>query len=155
QDGNVKEIASINADGYDFVVYEGVARYAFGTDNNLKDHVYYRSSANDNWTELPTNVIGKQFVPQAISADGKKVYSIGNPSGGPNEFAISNLDGSGRRVLASNPRVSIGRVFWTPAPHSPYAAVAVDGKPVITYFDDGKYAKILKALNAKFADQFV
>lgn len=155
QSGNVRELASINADGYDFVVHDGVARYAYGSDNNLKDHVYYRASASDDWVELPESVIGKQFVPQAISADGRKVYSMGNPSGGPNELAISNLDGSERRVLASNPRVSISRVLWTPAPHAPYAAVAADGKPVILYLDDSKYAKVLKALNAKFSDHFV
>ncbi len=153
--GNVNEIASIRADGYEFVVHDGVARYAFGSDNNLRDHVFYRASANVDWMELPPAVIGKQFVPRAISADGKKVYSTGNPTGGPNELAISNLDGSERRVLASDSRVSVSRVFWTPAPRSPYAAVVAAGKPVITYLDDSKYAQVLKALNAKFSDHFI
>jgi dipeptidyl aminopeptidase/acylaminoacyl peptidase len=35
------------------------------------------------------------------------------------------------------------------------AAIAVDGKPVITYLGDDKYGKVLKALNAKFADHYV
>jgi len=153
--GSVHEIASINGNGYDFVVHEGVARYAFGSDNHLKDHVFYRASADADWVELSASTIGKQFVPRAISPDGKKLYSTGNPTGGPNELAISNLDGSDRKVLASNPRVSIGRVYWTPAPHTPYAAVAGEGRPVITYLDDSKYAQELKALNAKFSDHFV
>ncbi len=153
--GSVKQIGSINADGYDFVVHDGVARYAYGADSNLKDHVYYRAGADADWTELPDSVIGRQFVPQAISPDGKHVYSLGNPSGGPNELAISNLDGSGRKVLASNPRMSITDVFWTPAPHLPYAAAAYDGKPVLTYLDDSKYAAALKALNAQFSDHYV
>lgn len=153
--GNVKEIGSINADGYEFVIHDGVARYAFGQDNRLKDHVYYRAGADKEWNELPTEAIGKSFQPYAMSADGSKLYSLGNPSGGPDEFAISEPDGSSRKVLASNPRVSIRRVFWTPAPHAPYAALAEDGRPVVTYLDEGKYAQALKALNAKFGDHYV
>ena len=153
--GSVHEIGSINADGYSFIVHDGVARDAYGKDSNLKDHVYYRAGADADWVELPTGVIGRQFVPQALSPDGKQVYSLGNPSGGPNELAISNLDGTGRKVLAANPRMSISDVFWTPAPHLPYAAVAYDGKPVISYLDDGKYAQALKALNAQFSDHYV
>ncbi|TLY48999.1 MAG: S9 family peptidase, partial [Gammaproteobacteria bacterium] len=150
--GNVTEIASINADGYDFVVHDGVARYAFGGDNNLKEHAYYRAGADKDWVELPSSVVGRHFTPRAISPDGKKLYSVGNPSGGPDELAISNLNGSDRKILASNPRASITRVYWTPAPHTPYAAAAPDGKGVITYLDDSKQAKALKALNAQFSD---
>ncbi len=54
------------------------------------------------WKELPASVLGKRFSPVTMSADGKQLYSLGNPSGGPNQFAISNLDGSGRKMLASN-----------------------------------------------------
>lgn len=153
--GNVREMASIDADGYDFVVHDGVARYAFGGDNNLKDHVFYRASADAGWNELPVSAIGKHFVPSRLSADGKKLYSIGNPGGGPDELAISNLDGSERKVLASNPRMNISRVYWSPAPRTPFAAMALDGKPVVTYLDDSKYAQALKSLNAKFSDHFV
>jgi dipeptidyl aminopeptidase/acylaminoacyl peptidase len=153
--GNVKEMASIKADGYDFVVHNGVARYAYGQDNYLKDHVYYRANADQDWTELSASAIGKHFVPQELTPDGKKLYSLGNPTGGPDELAISNLDGSDRKVLASNPRMNISRVLWTPAPFEPYAAVAYEGKPVVTYLGDSKYAKALKALNASFADHAV
>jgi len=153
--GGVNEMASIDEDGFDFVLHEGVVRYAYGTDNNLKDHVFYRASADKPWAELKREVIGKEFTPTALSADGKKVYSYGNLSGGPNEFAISNLDGTERKVLASNPRMSITGVSWSPAPHEPYAAVALECKPVITYLDDSRYAKALKALNAQFADHYV
>jgi dipeptidyl aminopeptidase/acylaminoacyl peptidase len=153
--GSVKEIGAINADGYSFVVHDGIARYAHGTDNALKDHVYYRANADASWSELAPSVIGKHFVPYRLSADGKQLYSIGNPTGGPDEFAISNLDGSERKVLASNPRVDISQVFWTPEPRTPYAAVALDGKPVITYLQDNVYAQALKSLNAKFSDHYV
>ena len=153
--GNVTELASIDKDGYSFVVHDGVVRYAYGEDNDLKDHVFHRTGADQPWSELAETVVGKRFIPQRLSPDGKQVYSLGNPSGGPDEFAISNLDGSGRKVLASNPRVSIDNVFWTPPPRVPYAAAANEGRPVITYFADNKYATALKALNEKFADHFV
>lgn len=153
--GSVNELGSINADGYSFVVFDGVVRYAYGDDNNFKPHAFYRASADAKWTELPAAVVGKSFTPMTLTPDGKQLYSLGNPSGGPDEFAISNLDGSGRKVLASNPRVSIAHVFWTPAPRTPYAAVAMAGKPEVTWLADDKYATALKALNEKFADHSV
>ena len=153
--GSVNEIGDIEYDGYDFLVHDGVVRYAFGEDNNQRNHAYYRAAADQPWTELPEAVVGKSFQPRAISPDGKHLYAVGNPSGGPNELTISNLDGRDRKVLASNPRSSIGRVFWTPAPHEPYAVTVADGKPVITYLEKNKYASALKALNEKFSDHYV
>ncbi|HET8942842.1 MAG TPA: prolyl oligopeptidase family serine peptidase, partial [Rudaea sp.] len=153
--GNVKQIGEIDRNGYDFLVHNGVVRYASGTDNQMEDHTFYRAGPDEKWTELPRSVLGKQFSPYFISNDGTKLYSIGNPTGGPNQFAISNLDGTDRKVLASNPRSSVGRVLWTPVPHEPYAVIINDGKPQITYLKDGKYATALKSLNAKFTDHFV
>lgn len=153
--GFVKQIGEIDADGYDFVVYDGIARYASGEDNELEEHTFYRAGADQSWKELPRSVLGKHFVPWRMSEDGKQLYSIGNPDGGPNQFAISNLDGSGRKVLASNPRVSISDVAWTPPPRTPFAAVADEGRPVITYLEDNKYAVALKSLNQQFPDHYV
>lgn len=153
--GNVNQIGEIHHGGYDFVVYDGVARYASGTDNDLKDHTYYRAGPKQDWVELPRSVVGKQFSPMRLTADGKQLYSMGNLTGGPDQFAISNLDGTNRRVLASNPRVSVAGVKWTPAPRTPYAAIFNEGKPTITYLEDNKYATALKSLNAKFAGHFV
>jgi dipeptidyl aminopeptidase/acylaminoacyl peptidase len=153
--GNVDELAAIDKDGYSFVVHDGVVRYAYGEDNELKNDVFYRAAADQPWTELAETVVGKRFIPQALSPDGRQLYSLGNPSGGPDEFAVSNLDGTQRKVLASNPRVSIDRVLWTPPPRVPFAAVANEGRPVITYLADNKYATALKALNEKFSDHTV
>jgi dipeptidyl aminopeptidase/acylaminoacyl peptidase len=153
--GNVTELAAINHDGYEFVVHDGVVRYAYGEDNNLKDHVYYRAGADQVWTELPETTIGKRLRPQGLSPDGKLLYSLGNPGGGPDELAVSNLDGNARKVLASNPRVSISNVMWTPPPSTPFAAIAYEGRPVISYLADNKYAAALKALNEKFSDHAV
>lgn len=153
--GSVEEIGSIDHDGYDFIVHDGVARYAYGEDNNLVEHVYYRAAKDQPWTELPASVVGKRLRPLTISPDGRHLYAIGNPDGGPDQLAISNLDGSGRQVLAANPRASIAGVEWTPAPHTPVAAVALDGKPSISYLGDSRYAAILKSLNEAFPDHFV
>src|SRR5579885_2734680 len=114
--GNVNELGEIDEDGYTFLVHDGVVRYAWGEDNDLKPHAYYRSSADAHWTEMPASVVGKSFAPLEIDPDGTHLYALGNPGGGPNELTISNLDGSDRKVLASDPRVSIARVLWTPAP---------------------------------------
>ncbi len=153
--GSVKKIGEIGEDGYQFVVNDGVVRYAYGYDNDLKEHVFYRSGADDHWTELARNVVGASFAPQAISADGKHLYSIASTNGGPDAFVISNLDGTDQKILASNPRVSVANVAWTPAPHVPYAVAFDDGKPTATFIDDNRYASVVKALNAKFADHAV
>lgn len=153
--GSVNEMGTISQDGYEFVVHDGIARYAYGEDNNFKEHVFYRAGKDQPWAELPESVVGKRLEPRRLSADGQHLYAIGNPVGGPDEFTISNLDGSERKVLASNPRVSIAGVLWTPPPRVPYAAVALDGKPVVTYLVDNQYATALKSLNAKFSDHAV
>lgn len=153
--GNVNQIAEINRDAYDFLIHDGVARYASGSDNQMQDHTFYRASADQAWAELPRSVLGKQFNPVRMTPDGKQLYSIGNLTGGPDQLAISNLDGTNRRVLASNPRVSIGSVKWTPAPRTPYAVIIPDGKPTVTYLENNKYATALKSLNEKFGDHFV
>jgi dipeptidyl aminopeptidase/acylaminoacyl peptidase len=153
---SVTQIAEIDKDGFDFLVdHAGVVRYAYGQLNNLQEVAYYRAAADQPWQQLAESVIGKHFEPYQMTADDKQLYSLGNPTGGPNEFAISNLDGTQRKVLASNPRSSIQRIVWTPPPLTPIAAIAADGKPVITYLGDDKYGKVLKALNAKFADHYV
>jgi len=153
---SVTEIASIDKDNFGFLIdHAGVVRYASGQLNSLQEVVYYRAGADAPWQQLPDSVIGKHFEPYQFTADDKQLYSLGNPTGGPNEFAISNLDGSGRKVLASNPRVSIERIVWTPPPLEPIAAIAQEGRPVISYLSDDKYAKVLKALNAKYPDHYV
>ncbi|MCE5233089.1 MAG: S9 family peptidase [Mizugakiibacter sp.] len=153
--GSVKEIGSIDRDGYDFLVHDGVARYAFGEDNDFVEHVYYRAGADQPWTELPAAVVGKRFQPRGISPDGQHLYALGNPTGGADALTVSNLDGSGRRVLASDPRVSIASVAWTPPHQAPFAAIALDGKPTVTYLDDSRYAAAMKSLNEAFPDHFV
>ncbi|MGH8040682.1 MAG: alpha/beta hydrolase family protein [Rudaea sp.] len=153
--GNVEEIGEIGYDGCDFVVHDGLARYASCEDNNLREHTYYRASADQPWKELPRSVLGKHFNPVRMSEDGKQLYSVGNPDGGPNQLALSNPDGSGRKVLASNPRVSIADVSWTPVTHTPFAAMADEGRPIISYLQDDKYAVALKSLNQQFPDHYV
>lgn len=149
ENGNVNKIAEIGRDGYQFVIHDGVARYASGQDNNFNPHVFYRADAKSDWTEWPASAVGKGNQPLEISPDGKHVYTLGNPDGGPDQLAISDLDGSGREILASDPRMSIVKIYWTPAPYAPFAAVDASGK--ITYLASDKYAAILKALNQKFS----
>ena len=153
--GSVTELGEIDEDGYQFLVHDGVVRYAFGEDNNFKLHVYYRAAAGTSWKEIAPEIVGHSFEPIVISTDGTHLYSLGNARGGPDEFAISNLDGTERKVLASNPRVSVENVLWTPTPRMPYAVTFAEDKPSIKYLDDNKFAAIIKSLNEKFSDHFV
>lgn len=153
--GAMKEIGEIGVDGMEFVVHEGVARYAYGYDSSYRYVVYYRAGAEQPWTQLPASVTGKFMRPLRISDDGTRLYALQSLRGGPNQLVVSNLDGSGREVLAADPRVDIAGVYWTPAPRKPYAAVALDGRPVLAYLDDDRYAAALKSLNAAFPDHYV
>jgi len=153
--GGTKEIGSIDKDSYRFLVQDGVARYAYGLDDGSREHVYFRSNADDEWTEIAPDRVGKYLVPLFLSADGAKLYSISNASGGPGEFVRSELDGSKRVVLAADPRADVGAVYRSAMPRSPYAVTINDGRPRIIYLDESKYAKALSGIGNRYPDHFV
>ena len=154
--GTSEEIGAIGASGMSFVVHDGLARYAFGSNEKLENIVYYRTGKDSEWVKLSAEKIGESFTPLRMTDDGKKVYAFSSLSGGPDEFVLCDPDGSNREVLASNPRVSISNVIWTPEPRKPIGVVVMDGRPSIQWLDPkDPYAKILKALNEQFPDHFV
>jgi dipeptidyl aminopeptidase/acylaminoacyl peptidase len=154
--GSGESIGEISADGMSFVVFEGVARFAYGENEKNDLIVFNRAGKDAPWVKLGADRIGKSFTPLRLTADGKKVYSLSNPSGGPDQFALSDLDGGNREVLAQNERVSIENVIWTPEPRKPIGVIVPDGRPTIQWLDEqDPYAKIIKALNAQFPDHFV
>lgn len=156
--GRAVQMGEIGEAGMSFVLHNDVARFAYGSnqDDPYQLDVYSRDSASSPWKKLPPSVTGKRMVPMHISADGTHLYSLYSATGGPDQFVVSNLDGSDRKVLAQDDFASVAGVMWTPYPYQPYAVVFDTAKPRIQYLDDSSvYAQISKALSAKFPDEFI
>lgn len=143
-------VGKINQPGMTFVLHDDIARYAYGSDqaDPYRIDVYYRAGKNKPWHKLSKD-IGKVFIPLNISTDGKRVYAMYSADGGPNQLVISDLDGSHRKVLASDSFASVARVQWTPYPYKPFAVLFNTQKPHVQYLDNSIYGQIQKALQAK------
>ncbi|HEY8586594.1 MAG TPA: prolyl oligopeptidase family serine peptidase [Rhodanobacter sp.] len=155
--GHPRLIGQIDEAEMNFVVHDNVARFAYG--NNQDDpnriDVYTRDGATDTWRKLPPEVTGKRLVPLQMSADGALLYALHSADGGPDTLTVSALDGSHRKVLASDDFAAVAQVLWSPAPRVPYAVVFNTEKPRIQYLNDGVYARITQALSAKLPDEFL
>ena len=148
-------VGDIDKGDMSFVVHDGVARFAYGSDDAHIVNVYTRAGADKPWLKLGANITGKEFVPLRISRDGYRLWSLSSPSGGPAQLIESTLDGSNRKVLASDPSASVENVLWDSTTGTPYAAEFMVGRPRFVYLDNSLQARILKALNAKFPDHLV
>ncbi|WEN16319.1 prolyl oligopeptidase family serine peptidase [Rhodanobacter sp. AS-Z3] len=155
--GHPRLVGQIEQTNMTFVLHDDVARFAYGSsqDDPYRTDVYSRDNADDAWRRLPASITGKRFVPLRISTDGKQVYALYSASGGPDQLVISNLDGSARKLLASDDFSSVAEVLWTPYPYRPYGVVFNTGKPRITYLDDSIYTQVSQALTEKFPDEFL
>ncbi|HET6906390.1 MAG TPA: prolyl oligopeptidase family serine peptidase [Rhodanobacteraceae bacterium] len=144
--GFAKKIGEIDHGSMSLIPHDGVARIASGEDDNMETEAF-ASSDGSHWTRLPTSLTGKYFEPLAISADGKHLYARASMDGGPNELIECDLDGTHRKVLASDPFASVSDVLFEPLTNEPYAAIfTAQGRPAIKYIGDGAYAQALEAL---------
>ena len=158
-DGYPKKVAEIDRGGMQFLVDHDVALFAYGSNDKLEPVVYSRSNGQSQWRRMPPAQVGKVFVPEHVTADGKHVYALYSALGGPAELVETDFNGGDRTVLASNPFGSVDMDWSTPGHHVPFAVtfagVYAGGKPAITYLQDDRYAQILKALNTQFGNHFV
>lgn len=153
--GHATMIGDIDHGRMDFLVHDDVARIAFGKDAN-NHTVAFASTDGKHWTQMPDSSIGQVFLPLTISRDGKRLYAWSSMDGGPNALVSCNLDGSDRKVLASDPFSSVTGEMWNPETLSPIAAVFdAGGRPRVRYLDDGIYAQVMQALAKGLPDDFV
>ncbi len=154
--GSAKLMGKIDKGDMSFVMHAGIARFAYGSpDAGATIHTYARDGKDRPWHLLPASVTGKALVPQRISADGSTMWSIYSADGGPEALVSSKLDGSDRKVLASDNFSAVGDILWAPHDGAPYAASLSVGRPRFVYLDDSPLARIHKALSDKFPDEVI
>ena len=153
--GRAVKIGEIDHGGMSLLQYGGVARIASGEDTQMNP-VAFASTDGKTWTPMPDSIVGKSFDPLAISRDGKHLYALSNVDGGPDRLIECDLDGSNRKVLASDSFSSVTDVMWNPESDTPIAAVfAAGGRPKIQYVANDTYAQIMQALSRAQPADFV
>lgn len=154
--GSATLIGKIDKGNMRFVMHNGVARFAYGSpDAGATFATYTRDNAQQPWRQLPASVTGKALIPIRISADGKRLWSRYSATGGPASLVESRLDGSERKVLASDAFSDVGTILWAPHDGGPYAASLDVGRPQFRYLDDSELAQTHKALSDKFPDEVI
>lgn len=146
--GTALSMGSFYEAGMSFVVHDGVARIAYGLDDQNKPLLFEHDSENQAWRKVPTSA--RNAIPLGISEDGKQVYWRYSADGGPYGLAVSNFDFSGLKILASDSFGSVDEVYWTAHPRKPFAAFIDTGRPHVIYVDDDDSATIHKALSEQF-----
>ncbi|MEO9078921.1 MAG: prolyl oligopeptidase family serine peptidase [Rhodanobacter sp.] len=139
-----------------FVMHDGVARFAIGSpDAGATITTFTRDDKNQPWHLMPASVIGKLLVPERISTDGSRMWSMYSADGGPEQLVSSKLDGSNRKVLLSDGFASVGGVLWAPHHGAPYAATLGVGRPHFVALDDNPLVQVQQALSTKFPDETI
>jgi acetyl esterase/lipase len=153
--GHADLIGDISHGGLQFLAHDGIARIAYGQNGRNQD-VAFTSSDGRNWTPINESAVGAHFEPLKISADGEHLYALSSLDGGPNALIECNLDGTSRKVLASDSFSSVDDVMWNPNTHAPIAAVFdATGRPEIHWIGSGIYVEILQALAKTDPSDFV
>jgi dipeptidyl aminopeptidase/acylaminoacyl peptidase len=153
--GKATLVGGIDKGGMNFVLHDGVARYAYGLADAHTMEVYARADASKPWHKLDAATTGRELTPLRMSRDGSKLWSLYSADGGPEALVVSNPDGSDRKVLASDAFAAVDNVLWDEVSGAPYAAIFGAGRPHIAYLNQSVPAQVLKALNDKFADHLV
>lgn len=154
--GKAVQMGRINKGDMGFVVHDGIARLAYGSaDGGMTSEVYARAGNDDPWHQLSAKVTGSELQPLRISADGQRLWSLFSADGGPLALVSSKLDGSERKILASDASFSVHGGLWAPQDGGPYAAMIGGGRPRFIYLDDSMLAQVHKALSDKFPDEVI
>ena len=139
-----------------FVMHDGVARFAVGSpDAGATINTYTRDDKDQPWRLMPASVTGKLLVPERISSDGSRMWSMYSADGGPEQLVSSRLDGSDRKVLVGDSFASVGGILWAPHHGAPYAASLAAGRPHFVALGDGPLAQVQQALSEKFPDEAI
>jgi len=127
-------VAEIDQPDMDFVLdHAGTPRFALGTDLDEKPLIY-RAMPDGRW-EAIAQATGEVWQPFSFSPDDRQVYGWFSRDGGPVALVRTEVQGTQRQVLASDPFASVGDLQWTHTPMIPFAARTSRGQVKYTYLD--------------------
>jgi dipeptidyl aminopeptidase/acylaminoacyl peptidase len=146
-------MADVDVPDLRFVLdHDGVAQYAYGTDDNDNPLLFRRSG--NGWS--PMSQVQANWRPIAFARQPGRVYGWYSEAGGPAVLVASDPDGQQRSVLASDPFYSVDDLQWGPAPQTPFAARLGPGRPTLRYFEqDTTEAQLHRSLSQTLAGQYV
>ncbi|MCC8536313.1 alpha/beta hydrolase family protein [Xanthomonas axonopodis pv. poinsettiicola] len=146
-------IADIDVPDLRFVLdRDGVAQYAYGTDDNDTSLLFRRNG--NGWT--PLTQIQANWRPFTFTDQPGRVYGWYSEAGGPAALVSSDPDGQQRSVLASDPFYDVDDLQWGPVPAAPFAARLGPGQPTLRYFaQDDTQAQLHRSLSQTLAGQYV
>ncbi|MCC4619447.1 prolyl oligopeptidase family serine peptidase [Xanthomonas cassavae CFBP 4642] len=146
-------IADIDMQDLRFVLdRDGVAQYAYGTDDDDTSLLFRRSG--NGWT--PLTQIQANWRPFTFADQPGRVYGWYSDAGGPAALVSSDPDGQQRSVLASDPFYDVDDLQWGPVPAAPFAARLGPGQPTLRYFaQDDAQAQLHRSLSQTLAGQYV
>ncbi|PPT68673.1 peptidase S9 [Xanthomonas arboricola] len=146
-------MADIDVPDLRFVLdHDGVAHYAYGTDDN-DNPLLFRRSGND-WS--PMTQVQASWRPIAFARQPGRLYGWYSDAGGPAVLVATDPDGQQRSVLASDPFYSVDDLQWGSAPQTPFAARLGPGRPTLRYFEqDTAEAQLHRSLSQTLAGQYV
>ncbi|MGB8716011.1 MAG: prolyl oligopeptidase family serine peptidase [Rhodanobacteraceae bacterium] len=148
-------IADMDVHGMNFLVNpQGQPAFASGTNIDF-NYVAYQHKGKF-WSRLDSRRTGTRFFPYAYLPDNKTILADFSADGGPMELISEKVDGSERKVLASDDFASVGNVQWSAYPYQPFAASTKAGKPKTIYLRPKlREAAIYEKLRQTFAGKFV
>lgn len=148
-------IADMDVHGMNFLVNpQGKPTFASGSNIDFEYVAYqHRGKA---WSKLGTKRTGTRFFPYAYLPDNKTILADFSLDGGPMSLISEHIDGSQRKVLASDDFASIGNLQWSAFPYQPFAASTEAGKPEVIFIQPKlREAAIYEKLRQTFAGKFV
>ncbi len=139
---------------------KGVVRFAYGSDLENNNKLFYRASDAADWTRTADwkllneeNVTGHAEIPLGFSADGRTAYLSVEQTSGPDAIVAFDVATETRTTLFRDDNgdpVSVIRSMGTPYP-APVGAFVADGKPRTVFFDaEGAESRLYRSLEAAF-----
>lgn len=154
--GARKVLADLDKENMDFLVQnDGSPRFAFGTGEDTRMHLYRRNDATGAWDKQAGD-LGKRFIPTDISADDREFVAFHSADGGPDQLVRQALAGGASTTLFADPRASVERLMYGAKPGLPFAASVDVGIPKPTYFDPASDdARLHRLISEQFAGDYV
>ena len=133
----------------------GEVRFAFGSDTDNLQRLYYRTDRRADWQLLNDEAqTGLQQWPIGFSVDDKVAYIEAEQDSGPNAIIAFNTVDQTRKQVLRDDNSDPSRILYGNGGDVPVGALLHDGKPRTAFFDDGsEEARLYRSLEVAFGNQ--